>query len=493
MKKAIPGKYKAFSSKKKIGGVNVRKTKIVATIGPASESEENIVKLLECGVNVFRLNSSHETIEIHRERIKRLKKVREKGYQFAILLDLAGPKIRTGKFETDYVTLEDGKEVEIVCGEEFIGNAQRFWINYDKLYEEIKPGEKILINDGAVSLTVKDVDKSRKAILCVIERGGTITHKRGVNLPGVDISIPSVTDRDKEFIKLGNEERIDYFALSFVRKAKDVEDAKSLTDIPIVAKIETAQALNNLEEIVIKADAVMVARGDLGVEIPVAQVPIAQKRIIEVANLYKKPVITATQMLESMINSATPTRAEVTDISNAILDGTDAVMLSAETSIGKYPCEAVQVMDEVAKNTESFMEEYEAFRLDWLKEYSSSLDLPSAISYAATNLAKNIDAKLIITATGTGTTAIHVSKYKPSIPIMAATNSYETFYRLSLVWGVVPVMLEKSLTTDEMIEEVTKKAKELGFVQPGDKVVIVAGIPWGKPGTTNTVQVQEIK
>jgi len=216
-----------------------------------------------------------------------------------------------------------------------------------------------------------------------------------------------------------------------------------------VAKIETAQALNNLEEIVIKADAVMVARGDLGVEIPIAQVPIAQKRIIEVANLYKKPVITATQMLESMINSATPTRAEVTDISNAILDGTDAVMLSAETSIGKYPCEAVRVMDEVAKNTESFMEEYETFRLDWLKEYSSSLDLPSAISYAATNLAKNIDAKLIITATGTGATAIHVSKYKPSIPIMAATNSYETFCRLSLVWGVVPVMLEKSLTTDE--------------------------------------------
>ncbi len=471
----------------------MRKTKIIATIGPASESEENIIKLIECGVNVFRLNSSHETLEVHRERIRKLKSVREKGYQLAILLDLAGPKIRTGKFETEYITLENGSEVEVVCGEEFVGNAQRFWINYEKLYEEIRPGEKILINDGAVALTVKDVDMSRKSILCNVDRGGTITHKRGVNLPGVDVSIPSITEKDKEFIKLGNEERIDYFALSFVRKEKDIIDAKSLTDIPIVAKIETAQALDNLEEIILKADAVMVARGDLGVEIPISEVPIAQKRIIEISNLYKKPVITATQMLESMISNATPTRAEVTDISNAILDGTDAIMLSGETSIGKFPCEAVRVMDEVAINTEKYMEEYETFKLDWLKEYSSSLDLASAISYAATSLAKNIDAKLLITATSTGSTAIHVSKFKPSIPIMAATNSFETYCRLSLVWGVVPVMLEENLTTDEMIESVTLKAKELGFVKHGDKVVIVAGIPWGKPGTTNTVEVQEIK
>ncbi|MGQ9855293.1 MAG: pyruvate kinase [Fervidobacterium sp.] len=471
----------------------MRKTKIVATVGPASESEENIIKLVQCGVNVFRLNSSHETIEVHRERIKRLKRVREKGYPLAILLDLAGPKIRTGKFESDYVTLKDGEYCEIVCGEEFVGNEKRFWINYDKLYQEIKSGEKILINDGAVALTVDSVDVEKKTITCIVERGGTITHKRGVNLPGVDVSIPSITERDKEFIKLGNEERIDYFALSFVRKARDIEDAKKLTDIPIVAKIETVQALDNLEEIIIKSDAVMVARGDLGVEIPISQVPIAQKRIIEISNLYKKPVITATQMLESMINNATPTRAEVTDISNAILDGTDAIMLSAETSIGKYPCEAVRVMDEVAQNTEKYMEEYETFKLDWLKEYSSTLDLPSAISYSATTLAKNIDAKMIITATSTGSTAIHVSKFKPAIPIMAATNSYETYCRLSLVWGVLPVMLEENLTTDEMIESVTEKAKKLGFVNSGDKVVIVAGIPWGKPGTTNTVQVQEIK
>jgi len=471
----------------------MRKTKIVATIGPACESEENIIKLVECGVNVFRLNSSHETIDIHRERIHRLKRVREKGYNFSILLDLAGPKIRTGKFESEYVTLENGSTVEIVCGEEFIGSEKRFWINYGKLYEEINPSDKILINDGAVALVVEKVIAGQKTIVCRVERGGTITHKRGVNLPGVDISIPSITEKDKEFIKLGNEEGIDFFALSFVRKAKDIQDAKELTDIPIVAKIETLQALDNLEDIVMNADAVMVARGDLGVEIPISQVPIAQKRIIEIANLYKKPVITATQMLESMINNATPTRAEVTDISNAILDGTDAIMLSAETSIGKYPCDAVRVMDEVAKNTENYMEEYEAFRLDWLKEYSSSFDVSSAISYAATTLARNVEAKLIITATNTGSTAINVSKYKPSIPVMAATNNPRTYYRLCLSWGVIPVMLEEKLTTDEMIDSVINKAKQLGFAKSGDKVIIVAGIPWGKPGTTNTVQVQQIK
>ncbi|MCX7653772.1 MAG: pyruvate kinase [Fervidobacterium sp.] len=471
----------------------MRKTKIVATIGPACESEEKIIKLAECGVNVFRLNSSHETIDVHKERIKRLKQVREKGYNFSILLDLAGPKIRTGRFESDYITLEPGTDVEILCGEEFVGNSKRFWINYDKLYEEIKPLDRILINDGAVELVVKEIFAKTKTILCSIKRGGTITHKRGVNLPGVDISIPSITEKDKEFIKLGNEEEIDFFALSFVRKAEDIIDAKELTRIPIVAKIETLQALDNLEEIVRVSDAVMVARGDLGVEIPIAQVPIAQKRIIEISNLYKKPVITATQMLESMINNSTPTRAEVTDISNAILDGTDAIMLSAETSIGKYPCEAVRVMDDVAKNTEKYMEDYESFRLDWLKEYSSSFDLSSAISYAATTLAKHVQAKLIITATSTGSTAVSVSKYKPSIPVMAATNNPETYYRLCLSWGVMPVMLEERLTTDEMIESVINKAKQLGLAQNGDKVIIVAGIPWGRPGTTNTVQVQEVK
>ncbi|HOA16543.1 MAG TPA: pyruvate kinase [Fervidobacterium sp.] len=471
----------------------MRKTKIVATVGPASESEENLIKLLECGVNVFRLNSSHETLDVHRDRIQRIKKLRNKGYTFAILLDLSGPKIRTGKFETDYITLQQGSIVEVVCGEEFVGNAQRFWINYEKLYEEIKIGEKILINDGAVSLVTKEVHKQDKTILCEVERGGEITHKRGVNLPGVDISTPSLTERDKEFLKLGNEEGIDYFALSFVRKAKDIIEVKELTNIPIVAKIETVQALNNLEEIIAATDAVMVARGDLGVEIPIAEVPIAQKRIIELSNLYKKPVITATQMLESMINNATPTRAEVTDISNAILDGTDAIMLSAETSIGKYPCEAVRVMDDVSKMTEKYMESYETYKLEWLREYSSSFDTSSAISYAATTLAKNVNAKLMIAATSTGSTAIHVSKYKPAIPIMAATNSSETYNRLSLVWDVIPVMLEGDLTTDEMIEQVVQKAQCLGLVNSGDKVVIVAGIPWGKPGTTDTVKIQTIK
>ncbi len=470
----------------------MKKTKIVATIGPASESEEMVKKLLVCGVNVFRLNSSHETVEIHKNRIRTLKKVREElNIPFAILLDLAGPKIRTGRFETDYIDLVDGCEVIIKTGEEFVGNAKEFWVNYEPLAREVKQKDRILINDGAVELEVLSTEGTK--VFCKVIRGGSITHKRGVNLPGVDLSIGSITERDKEFIKLGNEEEIDYFALSFVRKAKDVLELKELTEIPVVAKIETVQALENLEEIVRTADAIMVARGDLGVEIPIAEVPIAQKRIIELSNLYKKPVITATQMLESMINNSSPTRAEVTDIANAILDGTDAIMLSAETSIGKYACEAVNVMKEVAIKTEQFMASYESFNMEWLREYSSTLDDESAVAYAGATLAKNVDAKLIITATNTGKTAITVSKFKPHIPIMGATNNKKTYYRLALVWGVDPVMIEPHLSTDDMIKTVIEKATALGYVTKKDKVILVAGIPWGKPGTTNTVQVQEVQ
>lgn len=471
----------------------IRRTKIVATLGPASDSEDVVLTLIEAGVDVFRLNSSHETLELHGARIRRLRELRSRGFNFAILLDLAGPKIRTGRFETEYVTLQEGNTVEIGCGEEFVGGAERFWINYPKLHDEIKPGERILINDGALELVVVDVFPSRRTIKCRVLRGGTITHRRGVNLPGVEISIPSITPRDEEFVRLGNDEGVDYFALSFVRKASDVREVKKLTDIPIVAKIETASALENLEEIVRAADAVMVARGDLGVEIPVAEVPIAQKRIIEIANLYKKPVITATQMLETMITSPTPTRAEVSDISNAILDGTDAIMLSGETSVGKYPVQAVRTMVEVSLKTERYMKEYESFKLEWLREYSSALDTASAVSHAAWDLARNVNASLIITATNTGATAIHVSKLKPAVPIMAATNNESTFRRLSLVWGVIPVMIDVSLTTDEMIEKVIALAKEKGLATRGDKVILVAGIPWGRPGTTNTVQVHVVE
>lgn len=469
----------------------MRKTRIVTTIGPATESEEMLEKLVNSGVNVFRLNSSHDTIEIHRERIRRLKKIREKlNTPFSILIDLSGPKIRTGKLKEEYITLKEGSILKITT-EDLLGNESILSVNYKRFPLEVKSGDRILLNDGAIELTVEKVEDN--LVYTKVIRGGKITHHRGVNLPGVDLSISAVTDKDKKFIDLAIEEDLDYIALSFVRKASDVKYAKSLSNgIPVIAKIETAQALDNLEEIISFADGVMVARGDLGVEIPLSQVPIAQKRIIETANRMSKPVITATQMLESMINNMTPTRAEVSDIANAILDGTDAIMLSSETSIGKYPLRAVAVMDEVAKNTEKFLLDYDSIELEWIWNYYISENIEDAISHAVYNLSRDINAKLIITATSTGKTAINIARLRPSVPIMAATPNLSTYYRLSLVWGVIPVMINQTLSTDEMIIEVMRKAKETNLASKGDKVIITAGIPWGRPGTTNTLQVHEI-
>ncbi|MBO8161975.1 MAG: pyruvate kinase [Thermosipho sp. (in: Bacteria)] len=469
----------------------MRKTRIVVTVGPATESEQVLLKLVEKGVNVFRLNSSHDTLEVHRRRIQTLKKIRTRtGIPFAILIDLSGPKIRTGMLEKEYVTLEEGKTIKLTT-KEIVGNEKILYVNYPRIALEVKKGDKILLNDGAIELEVIDINDSE--VETKIIRGGVITHHRGVNLPGIDLSISPVTEKDKKFIQLAIEENIDYLALSFVRKASDVKLAQSLSNgIPIIAKIETAQALQNLEKIIKIADGVMVARGDLGVEIPLSHVPIAQKEIIEAANKYAKPVITATQMLESMINNETPTRAEVSDIANAILDGTDAIMLSAETSIGKNPIEAVNVMIEVATNTEKYFQKYDIYQAFWLNKFYMPENTEDAISKAAVELAHSINAKLIITATSTGKTAINVARFRPKVPILAPTPNESTYFKLSLVWGVIPVKINQTLSTDEMIVEVMKKAKELKLANKGDKVIITAGIPWGKPGTTNNVQVHEI-
>ncbi len=465
----------------------MRKTKIVATIGPATDKKYLLIKLLKAGANVFRLNASHGDLKYHQKIIRILKDLR-KDFNFAILLDLPGPKIRTGNFYKDNIELKENEELELSCEEnEFISDEKRIWINYKDLYKDVKLKDKILINDGAVVLEVVKIYYDKKSILCKIIQGSVITHKRGVNVPGVDLSMPSITEKDKMFIELGVKERIDYFALSFVRKEEDIEAAKSITNIPIVAKIETAKALMHLEDIVQTSDGVMVARGDLGVEIGVYEVPIYQKKIIKLANRYQKPVITATQMLESMVKTKNPTRAEVSDIANAIIDGIDALMLSSETSIGKYPEEAIKVMDKVSIMTEEYVKDnpsFEAFE----KTQNTSL----AIAHSSYILSKSLDTKLIIVATNTGSTAIYTSKRRPNIPIMGATNRIDTFYRLNLLYGVYSVLIPEYLNTDQMIEEVIKKAKELNLVSSRDKVIIVAGIPWGRYGTTNTVQIQEI-
>ncbi len=475
----------------------MRKTKIVCTIGPATDSEEMLSKLVDAGMNVARLNTSHGDVEEHRRKIKLIKKIREeRKIPLAILLDLSGPKIRTGYLEEDEITLKEDSEL-ILTTEDVRGNERILSISYTGLPSDVKPGDRILLSDGAIELEVLETDGLSRIKTRVVN-GGRITHRRGVNVPGVDLKgISSITDRDIEFMKLGVEERVDYFALSFVRKPEDVELAKRSIeelggDQPVISKIETLQALNNLEDIVEKSDGIMVARGDLGVEIPLEEVPVAQKRIINTANRMAKPVITATQMLESMVENPRPTRAEVTDIANAILDGTDAIMLSEETAVGRYPLEAVRYMDRVARETEEFFHEFKSLAFDWMRGFTITVDVSDAISHACWHLSEDLDAALIITSTSTGSTARRVSRFRPRATILAPTPDEKTYYRLSLVWGVIPVKIEFTKSTDEMIEMSLREAESMGLLKNGDRVIITAGIPWGKPGSTNMIKVHEV-
>ncbi len=475
----------------------MKKTKVVCTIGPASESEGVLRELVNAGMNVARLNTSHGDIEEHRAKIKRIKKIREEmGVPIGILMDLAGPKIRTGYLERDEIELKEGQEL-IITVENVKGNERVISVNYEGLPADVKPGDRILLADGAISLRVVETD-GRKEIKTVVENGGVITHRRGVNVPGVELKgVSSVTERDEEFIKLGVEEGVDMFALSFVRKVDDVLLAKELIrkaggKQPVIAKIETLQALENLESIVEEADGVMVARGDLGVEIPLERVPIEQKRIISLANRLAKPVITATQMLESMVSSPRPTRAEATDVANAILDGTDAVMLSEETAVGKYPVEAVRYMSRIAEEAEKTFEEYKNYAFDWFRSFSFSLDVSDAISHACWQLSEDLSAETIITFTSSGSTARRVARFRPRAKIIAPTPEESTYYFLSLVWGVVPITIEMTRSTDEMIEKAISKALERRLVRKGERVIMTAGIPIGVPGTTNMIKVHEV-
>jgi len=476
----------------------MKKTKIVCTIGPASESEETIKNLIGAGMNVARLNTSHGDPQEHAQKIKRIKKIRkELKVPLGILLDLAGPKIRTGYLEKDEIELKEGS-ILILTTEDIKGNESKISINYKGLPADVKKGDRILLADGLIELEVIETD-GEKEIKTIVKNGGTITHRRGVNVPGVDLKgVRSVTERDEMYIKFGVENGVDMFALSFVRKADDVLYAKELIkkyggNQPIISKIETKQALDNLDEILEVSDGVMVARGDLGVEIPLEEVPLAQKRIIGMANRMAKPVITATQMLESMVHNPRPTRAEVTDVANAILDGTDAIMLSEETAMGKYPVEAVKYMSKIAEETEVLLEEYKNMAIDWLRTFSFAVDTSDAISHAAWHLSDDLQVPAIITFTSSGSTAKRVSRFRPRALILAPTPKDTTYYTLSVVWGVTPLRIEQAKSTDEMIELTIEKAMEEGYVRHGDTVVITAGVPIGVPGTTNLIKVHEVK
>ena len=467
-----------------------KKTKIVCTIGPASESVDTLKELIKSGLNVCRLNFSHGNYEEHGKRIDNIKAARnEMKLPIAILLDTKGPEIRTGKFSSPEVNLVEGQNF-IITMEEVLGDETKCTVSYKELVNDVKPGNQILIDDGLVGLAVKEI--KGQEILCIVQNAGTIKDNKGVNVPNVKINLPAITPKDKKDIEFGIEQGIDFIAASFVRKASDVLAIREIleennaTNIQIISKIENQEGVDNIDEILEVSDGLMVARGDLGVEIPTEDIPIVQKELIKKCNILGKPVITATQMLDSMIRNPRPTRAEVTDVANAIFDGTDAIMLSGETAAGKYPLESVKTMASIAIRAEQTLDYEELLKT---KVKLRQLNITNAISHATCTTAIDLKASAIITATASGYTARMVSSYRPSAPIIAATNSEMVMRQMGLVWGVYPLLAEKGLSTDDVFEKSVQSALDMDYISSGDLVVITAGVPVGIAGTTNLINV----
>ena len=471
---------------------NQKRTKIVCTLGPASDKEDVLTQLVENGLNVCRFNFSHGSHEEHKVRLDLVKKVREKLNQpIAILLDTKGPEIRTGQFAEPEVLLEEGQKFTITMND-VIGTKEMCTVSYKDLAKDVVSGDTILIDDGLVGLRVEEVNG--EDIICVVENSGIVKNHKGVNVPGVKINLPAITPKDRSDIEFGISQGIDFIAASFVRKASDVLAIREIleennaTDIQIISKIENQEGVDNLDEILEVSDGIMVARGDLGVEIPTEEIPVVQKMMIKRCNEVGKPVITATQMLDSMIRNPRPTRAEVTDVANAIYDGTDAIMLSGETAAGKYPVEAVKTMATIAKRTEQTLD-YNKI----LKENSKNNNtVTDAISHATCSTAVDLNASAIITSTSTGYTARMVSKFRPNCPIIATTNNEKVMRQLGLSWGVYTVKSEKAINTDEVIENSIDAAKNANYINNGELVVVTAGVPVGVSGTTNLIKVHVI-
>lgn len=471
----------------------MRKTKIVCTIGPASESVETLMELMKAGMNVARLNFSHGNYEEHGERIKKIREAAKNvGKTVAILLDTKGPEIRTHNMENGEVHLQAGKEISISM-EEVLGNDNKFSITYPGLIDDVEVGSKVLLDDGLIELQV--LSKDNLEIHTKVLNSGVLKNKKGVNVPNVIINLPAMTEKDVQDIQFGIEQNVDFIAASFVRKAQDVLEIRELLErndagnIQIIPKIENQQGVENIDEILEVSDGLMVARGDLGVEIPAEDVPLVQKMLIEKCNMAGKPVITATQMLDSMQRNPRPTRAEASDVANAIFDGTDAIMLSGETAAGQYPIEAVKTMDRIASKAETALV-YRDLLIS--RRRQSEITITDAISQSVAHTALNLNAKAIITPTESGSTAQSISKYRPKAPIIAVTSSELVSRRLALVWGVFTKVGHDAETTDEMLESAVQTGLETGLVLHGDLVVITAGVPVGTPGTTNLMKVHII-
>lgn len=467
-----------------------KKTKIVCTLGPATSSEEMIKELCLSGMDIARLNFSHGTHEGHGEMISKIKKVREEiGRPIAILLDTKGPEIRTG-------LAENGKEFTLIKGEQVIVttedvpcNSTIISVTYQNLPEDVVVGGSILIADGLIELTVKKVEDDK--VICEVVNGGELGSRKGVNLPNVKLKLPAITEQDRADIIFGINEGVDFIAASFIRNAEAIREIRGIikdcnSDIAIIAKIENMEGMENLDEIIAEADGIMVARGDLGVEVEPETLPYIQKTMIQKCNAAFKPVITATQMLDSMIRNPRPTRAEVTDVANAIYDGTDAIMLSGETAAGKYPIQAVQMMSKIAKETEA---RYDSFIGHNKTEFGTkSENISCAISYSAVASAGRLDAKLIIASSFSGYTARLVSKYRPTCPIIGLSPLDRTLRKMQIYRGVQPLKVSEVNSTDHLLDEAVKTVRTHGYVNEGDLVILTAGVPAGKSSVTNMIK-----
>lgn len=471
----------------------MRKTKIICTLGPASEKPHILKKLIEMGTNVVRLNFSHGNFDEHKRRIELVKQYREGlDLPVAILLDTKGPEIRLGKFKQCPVYISEGQPFTLTI-DECLGDESRVSVSYKNIVKDVYEGSRILIDDGLIELKVDEITQSN--VHCTVVNGGSLGDHKGVNIPGIPLNLPNLTDKDREDIKFGIENGVDYIASSFVQRAEDIKAIRNFLNenggegIHIIAKIENQLGIDNIDEIIKASDGIMIARGDLGVEIPIENVPIVQKNIINKCILAGKPVITATQMLDSMIRNPRPTRAEVSDVANAIYDGCDAIMLSGETAVGKYPIETFTTMVNIARKVEESIDYDGSYLEDCVRNISTTTH---AISHASCTIARELGAKAIVTPTKSGYTTRMVSRYRPKPPIIATTTSYDAYRRLALIWGVIPKLVPDVNSTDEMIEKAEEAALTTRVVNNGDMVVITAGVPVGQSGKTNLIKVHVV-
>jgi pyruvate kinase len=467
-----------------------RRTKIVATIGPACREPEVLARMIEAGADVARLNFSHGSREEHEENVARIRSAAGRaGRPVAILQDLPGPKLRIGVLRDGVAELHAGTRLTLRCGSAEDGDAAVMGVTWDGLADAVNPGEVIYLADGSVRLCVEAVRAGDREVDTVVEIGGSVSSRQGLNVPGSTVGLAAVPDEDREMLHFGERLGVDLVALSFVRQASDLDDVRQETRLPLVAKIEKPQAVEHLSDLVRSADVVMVARGDLGIELPLEEVPLVQKRIIAEAGAQARPSITATQMLDSMVSASRPTRAEVADVANAILDGTDAVMLSQETAVGRYPVEAVKTMALVAERTERDAP-YERWNEGRVRR--DARDPAYTMAHSLCVAARELALAALVVPTLSGRSARLVSAHRPEVPILALSPGKETVRRCGMMWGVQAASMRRFEVTEDLIAEAARRVVELGWVQKGQRVGITAGLPSGRPGTTSLIQVQQV-